>query len=363
LTWWRVGSNSSLNPDGHRRSYEVVNQNTPNTSIPVTAPLITATNRRDCEEYASKNLNPSCPNLSILDYVEQDDEPLSDPVLWINAGFHHIVRDEDQSPMPIHWQRFQLVPRDFFAQSPSVTDARSCINGPSGDINSTSRPCVATSVSRPRITPTSAAPGTTLTTTNGLWVQNRTTWNYGYMWHRDGEPILDPATSEPETRNTYTVTEADAGHDLTVKVYAHKPGFTTGVATSSAITIPGPPRPSAGPTPTASTTTATPPQPTRSAAPKMRTSRIVAASRKKVASKKSAKLTVTVRSTGGYVPTGRVTVSRKSKAVSARLSRGRVVLRLPKITRRGTYTFTITYHGDSRAKKSTSRVRVQVTRR
>lgn len=44
-------------------------------------------------------------------------ETLTHPVMWVNVGFHHIPRDEDQSPMPMHWQGFQPVPRDVTAMS------------------------------------------------------------------------------------------------------------------------------------------------------------------------------------------------------------------------------------------------------
>jgi primary-amine oxidase len=40
------------------------------------------------------------------------------PVIWMNAGFHRIARDEDQQPMPVHWQGFALVPRDMTAMNP-----------------------------------------------------------------------------------------------------------------------------------------------------------------------------------------------------------------------------------------------------
>lgn len=36
-------------------------------------------------------------------------QPLKHPIAWVDIGFHHIARDEDQEPMPVHWQGFQLV--------------------------------------------------------------------------------------------------------------------------------------------------------------------------------------------------------------------------------------------------------------
>ncbi|MFI5430070.1 hypothetical protein [Aeromicrobium sp. UC242_57] len=258
LSWWRVSNPSSTNKDGHARSYEIVNRNVADTFIPVTQPLVSFTNANDCQEYASDNLNPDCPNQNVLDYVVQDAAPLTDPVAWVNVGFHHIDRDEDQSPMPVHWQRFQLVPRDFFAQSPSITPERICINGPNEyEIDSTNRPCIARNVYRPRISasPLTVAPGTVLSATTGTWIQNRTTWNYSYMWFRDDEPIVgedeqgDPA---PEIGTQYVVTEADQGTSITVKVTASQVGYGSGTAASVPTVVPG------GPTPTPTATTPTP---------------------------------------------------------------------------------------------------------
>lgn len=33
-------------------------------------------------------------------------------------SFHHIARDEDQQPMPVHWQGFAIAPRDVTAMNP-----------------------------------------------------------------------------------------------------------------------------------------------------------------------------------------------------------------------------------------------------
>lgn len=365
LSWWRVGNPSSLNPDGHARSYEIVNNNRPNVSIAETEPILTVINDRACAEYASANLHPGCTEDSVLDYVADDDAPLTDPILWVNVGFHHIDRDEDQSPMPMHWQRFQLIPRDFFAQSPSITDARICINGASGDIESTERPCVATNVTRPRITAQSTPikPGVFLTASNGLWVQNRTTWNYAYMWFRDGEPIMrqDDGAQEPETGTGYLLTEADAGHEITVKVTASQVGYATGVAESRPIAVAGGPEPSPSPSPTV--TAPTPPVASNAPAVPQRVKATISAPKSKtVRSKARAKTTVRVEAAGGSA-TGTVTIKRGNKTVSARLVNGVAKISLPKIKKPGRYRFTIRYAGSSRVLPATAVVTLRVTSR
>jgi primary-amine oxidase len=34
------------------------------------------------------------------------------------VGYHHVARDEDADPMPVHWQGFRIVPRDVTAENP-----------------------------------------------------------------------------------------------------------------------------------------------------------------------------------------------------------------------------------------------------
>ena len=117
--WWRVVSRMAKNTDGHRRSYELVTgANDVYEAHPETTPDVTFTQFRACERYATGNADPQCPAMrSILDYAKGA-ETLKDPVMWVRVGFHHVPRDEDQSPMPLHWQGFDLLPRDFTDTNP-----------------------------------------------------------------------------------------------------------------------------------------------------------------------------------------------------------------------------------------------------
>lgn len=233
LTWWRVMNPNSKNRDGHPRSIEIVNDSYPNRNIPHTKPIVSFTNDYNCQEYARANLNAGCPGLDVLDYVAADTMPLTDPVGWVNVGFHHIDRDEDQSPMPIHWQKFSLVMRDFFAVKPTMTEARSCINGPFQSVNRDLRPCIATNITPPTISASSAlAPGTVLTAEPGTWNTALTTWDYQYLWFRNGEPI------EGGVGETYTLSSADRGTTITVKVTASQTGYPSGTAESAGLFVP-----------------------------------------------------------------------------------------------------------------------------
>lgn len=138
---YRVVNPDSRNADDHARSYEIIVPRDQAYNLnPETDFDIAFTNAKSDEVHASYNLIPSKAGQDVTDYI--DGEALTDPVAWVNVGFHHIVRDEDQSPMPIHWQGFTLYPRDFAAQNPNIPEGRKWVNGNM------------TGVPNPNITPT-----------------------------------------------------------------------------------------------------------------------------------------------------------------------------------------------------------------
>ncbi|MET7610580.1 copper amine oxidase [Streptomyces seoulensis] len=118
MRWWRVVSTAGKNKDGHPRSYEIVpGASQKHPGRPYTRHDVFFTQYKACEQYASDN--PGCPNgspTSVDRFV--NGETLTHPITWVNIGFHHIARDEDQQPMPVHWQGFSLAPRDVTAMNP-----------------------------------------------------------------------------------------------------------------------------------------------------------------------------------------------------------------------------------------------------
>ncbi|GAA2874076.1 hypothetical protein Acy02nite_32020 [Actinoplanes cyaneus] len=125
---WRVYSPGSRNADGHPRGYDIVfGRNDTYPAHPSLRNALTFTRRRTCEQLPMYNNDVSCANETLMDYA--NGEVLANPIAWVNVGFHHIVRDEDQSPMPVHWQGFTLYPHDFSAQSPITPPARAGRNG------------------------------------------------------------------------------------------------------------------------------------------------------------------------------------------------------------------------------------------
>lgn len=350
LSWWRVLNPDSLNADGHQRSYQIVNDNPLDVDQALTTWPLAFTNADACEQFASYNLDPGCPDQNVLDYVADDQAPLTDPVAWVNVDFHHVDRDEDQSPMHTHWQHFQLIPRDFFAQGPATPEARSCINGP-GFIDFYALPCIATNQTPPRVTASASpvGPGTTLTATPGTWNEARTTWDYAYLWFRDGVPITGTGSGgspTAATEPTYVVTAADAGHAITVKVTASHPGYVSATAESAAVRIPGgasTPKPSA----TAGPSRPGQQQSSAGSATSARTSVIAVAPVTRTRAGHRAKLVVRISTSDGAVATGRVVVKVRGHRVRALLVNGRAVLRLPKLHRPGRYRMKIRYAGSA----------------
>ncbi|MFE8944680.1 copper amine oxidase [Streptomyces sp. NPDC007856] len=116
--WWRVVSATGKNKDGHARSYEIVPG--PTTKYPgrgFTGHDLYVTEYNPCELFASNNPKFDRGHPASVDRWVGG-QTLTHPVIWMNVGFHHIARDEDQQPMPVHWQGFAIAPRDETAMNP-----------------------------------------------------------------------------------------------------------------------------------------------------------------------------------------------------------------------------------------------------
>ncbi|MET9291483.1 copper amine oxidase [Streptomyces sp. NPDC003077] len=130
MRWWRVVSDIGKNKDGHPRSYEIVPGRTDKyTGRGFTKHDIYFTQYYNCQQFASNNLANCGPGVgnSVDKWV--NGQALKNPITWVNVGFHHVARDEDQEPMPVHWQGFQLSPRDVTAMNPLTPPALSHHNG------------------------------------------------------------------------------------------------------------------------------------------------------------------------------------------------------------------------------------------
>lgn len=121
MRWWRVVDPKQRNQDLHAISWEIVNDQSSQVRGPGVERWshndVYVTQRKKCENFVQDNASwlPNCAR-SVDRFV--NGEKVTDPVLWVGVSFHHVPRDEDEDPMPMHWQGFSIVPRDVTASSP-----------------------------------------------------------------------------------------------------------------------------------------------------------------------------------------------------------------------------------------------------
>ena len=140
--WWKVSAPNLLNADNHVMSYEIDmgktdsftfidderNHEPEGSGTEEIGYDVAFTNADECHIYATYNRG-GC-GRGVLDFVkEQKKEKLDDVVSWVAVGYHHVPRDEEQSPMEVHWQGFNLVPRDLTATRIDPPQERKDLNG------------------------------------------------------------------------------------------------------------------------------------------------------------------------------------------------------------------------------------------
>ncbi len=134
--WWRVVAPDVLNDDGHPISYQIDLQGSDSFTFVAdelahgadTGYDVAFTNFDECEVHATANRG-RCGS-SVLDFVDDGaGQVLDDVVSWVSVGYHHVARDEDQSPMEMHWQGFVLLPRDVTATRADLPEEREHVNG------------------------------------------------------------------------------------------------------------------------------------------------------------------------------------------------------------------------------------------
>lgn len=143
--WWRVAG-PGRNADGHAVSYKIQLEGgddyVPRAMAANDGADIRGAGDGDaafgydvafseynaCEHFASRNLLTHCPTKDVPGFVA-DRQELRDVVSWVAVVFHHVPRDEDQSPMELHWQGFSMAPFGAFAQNPLTPPNRVDVNG------------------------------------------------------------------------------------------------------------------------------------------------------------------------------------------------------------------------------------------
>lgn len=121
-TWQQIDL-ATFNGDGRPIGYEIIpkgNQRwTGPSSEPWAAGELYVTSYNGCELFAVNNnnpaLNPGCGSAAphVLAMVDGQTVNGADMVLWYNAHFEHVVRDEDQVNMLIDYMGLELRPRNW----------------------------------------------------------------------------------------------------------------------------------------------------------------------------------------------------------------------------------------------------------
>lgn len=119
MRFWRVVAPTARNSDGHPMSWQVDSPMSdsyrgPSPTEDFTHHDLYLTQYKACEVLADNETAAGCA-ASVDRYV--NGQRLTDPVMWVSVDFHHVPRDEDQDPMPTHWQGFTVMPRDVTATS------------------------------------------------------------------------------------------------------------------------------------------------------------------------------------------------------------------------------------------------------
>ncbi len=124
---WRIKDKSIKNDAGRPVSYEIIPLETGHRDSgpsyePWTFKDIYVTRHRGCEKFISHNpadiLGICSANQDVSDFVNGESLVGADLVVWFGLSFHHIPRDEDEPYMNAHWNRFQIVPRDWTDDNP-----------------------------------------------------------------------------------------------------------------------------------------------------------------------------------------------------------------------------------------------------
>jgi hypothetical protein len=122
---WRIRDKVSVNEEGHAISYhldpiQVGHQFVGPAFEPWTHNDIYVTAVRNCERFTSHNPTVNGCGADVTQFVNGENVDGADIVVWYGISFHHLPRDEDELDMPVHWDGFQILPRDWMAESPDL---------------------------------------------------------------------------------------------------------------------------------------------------------------------------------------------------------------------------------------------------
>ena len=126
---WLISDASQRNAKNHLMGYEIRLSEAGHREVGPANEAYThndfyVTRANDCEQIASHNsrINSGCSD-SLDQFVNGQSLSGRDLVAWVGISFYHMPRSEDYPKMDVHSNRFEIIPRDWHAQSPLGTVA------------------------------------------------------------------------------------------------------------------------------------------------------------------------------------------------------------------------------------------------
>ena len=126
---WIISDGSQRNAKNHLMGYEIRLSEAGHREIGPANEAYThndfyVTRANDCEQIASHNsrINSGCVD-SLDKFVNGQSLSGQDLIAWVGISFYHMPRSEDYPKMDTHSNRFEIIPRDWHANSPLGTVA------------------------------------------------------------------------------------------------------------------------------------------------------------------------------------------------------------------------------------------------
>ena len=133
LRSWRVVDGNAVNSNGHKRSYEILldesgHKDKGPSNEPYTHNDFFVTKANDCEKFASHNPTTNSCKKNLAQFVNGENISGKDVIVWVGLTFYHMPRVEDTPHMDAHWNHFNIVPRDWHANNPLGSSVPAPIN-------------------------------------------------------------------------------------------------------------------------------------------------------------------------------------------------------------------------------------------
>ncbi|MEH6455361.1 MAG: Ig-like domain-containing protein [Cocleimonas sp.] len=124
LRHWRVRDKNLDNANGHGMSYDILinesgHQDIGPSSEPFTQNDFYVTKQKNNEKFASHNVSGG---ENLAEFTNDESLVDGDIVVWPGTTFYHMPRGEDIPHMDAHWSHIKIVPRDWHASNPLVSE-------------------------------------------------------------------------------------------------------------------------------------------------------------------------------------------------------------------------------------------------